>query len=204
MDSERKDLIKNAMVLVWIGELWNVVEAAIALSAGAQSKSIALLAFGLKSVIELFLGAILIWQLRKEWYATEGQKISEKKALKLLGCAFLLLAFYVFAQSVATLFGWIKEPEPNLVGVILVLASAAVMTALYFGKTRIAKKLDSRSLQKEAVATLVCDLQDMTVFMGLGFNALLGWWWADPVSALILVPFLVHEGREAFEESDEK
>ncbi|MFH0864444.1 MAG: cation transporter [Candidatus Gottesmanbacteria bacterium] len=201
---KRKQLIKNAMILVWIGELWNVFEAVIALSAGTQSGSIALLAFGSKSIIELFLGGILIWQLRKEWKMSHGQKVGETKALKYLGWAFFVLAAYASAQSVATLLGWLREPETSLTGIFLVIASAVLMTVLYFGKTRIAKKIGSRSLQKEAVATLACDLQDMTVFVGLGFNALFGWWWADPVSALLLVPFLVKEGREALEESKKR
>jgi divalent metal cation (Fe/Co/Zn/Cd) transporter len=199
----RTSLIKKAMILVWIGELWNVAEAAIALSVGAQVGSIALIAFGLKSIIELFLGGILIWQLRKEWHVADGHQISEKGALKYLGIAFFVLALYISGQSLATLFGWLQEPEPSGTGIILVLASAALMTSLYFGKTSIAKKIGSRSLQKEAVATLACDLQDMTVLIGLGFNALLGWWWADPVAALLLVPFLIKEGREALDESRE-
>lgn len=202
-NENRKSLIKKAMALVWIGELWNVVEAVVALSAGIRAASISLLAFGSKSIIELFLGAVLILQLRRELQAAEHQKVSEKKALKLLGWAFFALAFYVLGQSIATLFGWLEKPEESVTGIVLVLASAGVMTGLYFSKTRIAKKLGSRSLQKEAVATLACDLQDMTVFVGLAFNGLFGWWWADPVSALVLVPFLIHEGREAIEESAE-
>lgn len=199
--NNRKKLIKKAMVLVWIGELWNVVEAVIALSAGATAGSVALIAFGSKSIIELFLGGILIWQLRKEWKVSEGEVVSEKKALKLLGLAFFLLAFYVFAQSTATLLGWLKEPEESIAGIFLVLSSAAIMAILYIGKTRIAKQLRSRSLHKEAVTTLACDLQDMTVLVGLALNAIFGWWWADPATALLLVPFLIREGREALEES---
>lgn len=201
--SDRKNSIKKAMVLVWTGELWNIVEAVIAISAGAAVGSIALIAFGSKSIIELFLGGILIWQLRREWKISDGETVSEKKVLKLLGVAFFVLAFYVLTQSTATLLGWLKEPEESLTGIILVLASAALMTFLYFRKTKIAKKIGSRSLQKEAVATLACDLQDMTVFVGLGLNALFGWWWADPVAALLLVPFLIKEGREALKESNE-
>lgn len=201
--NDRKTFIKKAMILVWIGELWNVVEAVIALSAGATAASIALIAFGLKSIIELFLGGILIWQLRREWNVSEGEVVSEKKALKLLGIAFFVLAFYVFGQSIATLLGWLREPESSLTGIFLVLSSAAIMAFLYLGKTRIAKQLSSRSLQKEAVATLACDLQDMTVLVGLGLNALFGWWWADPATTLLLIPFLIREGREALEESNE-
>ena len=201
--NDRKTLIKKAMILVWIGELWNVVEAVIALSAGASAGSIALLAFGFKSITELFLGGILIWQLRREWNVSDGEVVSEKKALKLLGIAFFVLAFYVLAQSTATLLGWLREPESSLTGIFLVLSSAAIMAFLYLGKTRIAKQLSSRSLQKEAVATLACDLQDMTVLVGLGLNELFGWWWADPATALLLIPFLIREGREALEESNE-
>jgi divalent metal cation (Fe/Co/Zn/Cd) transporter len=201
----RKKLIKKAMTLVWIGELWNIVEVAIALSVGVQAGSVALIAFGSKSIIELFLGAVLIWQLRKEWYmADSGHKTSERKVLKYLAIAFFVLAFYVFAQSAVVLFGWLEEPEPSMTGIILVVASAALMTFLYFGKTRLAKKLGCRALQKEAAATLGCDLQDMTVLVGLGFNALFGWWWADPVSALLLVPFFIKEGREALKESKDE
>lgn len=201
--NNRKDFIKKAMILVWIGELWNVVEAVIALSAGATAGSVALLTFGFKSIIELFLGGILIWQLRREWKVSEGEVVGEKKALKLLGLAFFLLAFYVFAQSTVTLLGWLKEPEESLTGIFLVLSSTAIMAFLYLSKTRIAKQLKSRSLQKEAVATLACDLQDMTVLVGLGLNALFGWWWADPATALLLIPFLIKEGQEALEESNE-
>ena len=201
--TERNSAIKQAMILVWIGELWNVFEAVLALGTGFQSGSVALIAFGSKSVIELFLGGILIWQLRKEWNLSNGEKVSEHTALRYLGWAFFVLAVYVTVQSSATIAGWLREPETSLVGIFLVIASAVLMTILYVAKTRIAKKIGSKSLQKEAVATLACDLQDMTVLVGLGFNALLGWWWADPVSALLLVPFLIREGREALEEARE-
>jgi divalent metal cation (Fe/Co/Zn/Cd) transporter len=199
----RKETIKKAMTLVWIGEIWNIIEAVLALHAGVASGSVSLLAFGLKSIIELLLGAILIWQLRRELNAVEGESVNEKRTLKLLGYSFFGLAAYVVIQSGATLVGWIREPEVSLTGIFVVLASAVIMALLYVGKTYLAKKLGSRSLHKEARATLACDLQDMTVIIGLVFNALFGWWWADPVSALLLVPFLIKEGREALEESEE-
>lgn len=200
---DRKALIKKALILVWTGELWNLVEAVVALASGVQAASVALLAFGLKSVIELFLGGVLIWQLRREWGASSGEPVKERRALKLLGYSFYALAFYVLLQSAAVLLGWLKEPEESLAGLILAVASAVVMAVLYVGKTRLARELGSRSLQKEAVATLACDLQDMTVIVGLVFNKFFRWWWADPASALLLIPFLVHEGREALEEAGE-
>jgi len=199
---KRHTYIKRALVLVWVGLLWNVIEAGVAIAAGVEAGSAALLAFGLKSIIELFLGTLLLWQLRKELHSSD-KNVSEEKTLRLLGYAFYVLAAYVSVQSIATLAGWLEEPEPSLVGIILVLASAALMTVLYFAKTGLAKKLGSRSLRKEATATLICDLQDLTVLVGLAFSILIGWWWADPLAALILVPFLIKEGREAFQEGRE-
>jgi divalent metal cation (Fe/Co/Zn/Cd) transporter len=99
-------------------------------------------------------------------------------------------------QSVATLFGVLPEPEQTSVGMMLIIASAIVMAILYFQKMTIAKKIGSRALKAEAKETLVCDLQDLTVLVGLAANFLFGWWWADPVAALGLIPFLIREGRE--------
>ena len=84
------------------------------------------------------------------------------------------------------------------------VASAVVMSGLYVGKMRIATRMQSRSLRAEAMETLLCDIQDLTILVGLGFNALLSWWWADPVSALVLIPFLVKEGMENFSGHDDE
>ena len=106
------------------------------------------------------------------------------------------MAGYIFLQSIATLLGYFPEPEETSIGLILIIASAIVMTILYFKKMAIAKKIGSRALRAEAKETLVCDLQDLTVLVGLGANFLFGWWWADPVAALGLIPFLIKEGWE--------
>lgn len=200
--AERKGLLVKAMVLVWIGELWNVVEIVTAISAGLAAGSSALLAFGFKSIIELFLGGILLWQLKKELGRSDNKIRSEGKTLKLLGYSFVLLAIYVAFQSTATFFGWFNRPEESLGGIILVILSAVLMTILYWRKTNIAKKIHSQSLQKEATIGLACDLQDMTVLAGLGLNVLFGWWWADPLAALILIPFLLKQGRQALREAN--
>lgn len=188
-------LRRKALLLVSVGLLWNLVEAGASFWAGVQSGSVALIAFGLDSIIELFAGAVLVWQLRGEWKGEE-EEATERRAQRLLGITFFLLSVYIALQSGATLLGWLPEPEPSLVGIAIVAASALVMSGLYIGKMRIASQMQSRSLRAEAIESLVCDLQDLTVFVGLGFNALLSWWWADPVSALLLIPFLIKEGRE--------
>ena len=195
-------LRKSALLLVWIGEIWNLLEMGVALWSGLRADSVALVAFGLDSFIELFVGFVLIWRLSKEWKGEEGEA-AENRALKLVGVTFFLLAAFILLQSSATMLGWLPEPRPSPLGIVLVIASALVMTTLYFLKTDIAGKLGSRSLRAEAVESLVCDLQDLTLLLGLGLNALLGWWWADPAAALLLVLFLLKEGREALSGEEE-
>ena len=195
-------LRRKALLMVWIGELWNIGEMGVALWSGVEASSVSLIAFGLDSGVELFAGAMLIWNLRKEWSQEEG-KATDRKALRLLGGTFFLLSAYIAFQSIATLLGWMKKPQESYIGVILVIASAVVMTVLYLGKTKIAKKIGSRSLRAEAIESLVCDLQDLTVLCGLGLNILLGWWWADPIAALLLIPFLLKEGLESFRDEED-
>ena len=199
----RQRLRQRALLLVWIGELWNMVEAGVALWSGIVAGSVALLAYGLDAIIELFAGAVLIWHLSREWGEHE-EGAAEKKALKLVGITFFVLSTYILVQAVATLLGWFAEPRESLVGIILVVASAVVMTLLFFWKTNLAKKLGSPALRAEAKESLACDLQDLTLLVGLGANALWGWWWADPVAALALIPWLLKEGWESVFQKEEE
>ncbi len=152
------------------------------------------------SIIEIFAGAVLIWRLNLRERQEEDD--AEGRALKLVGVTFFLLAAFVAFQSYATLTGFLFEPQESPVGIVLVLASAIMMSVLYLGKTRLAKQLGSCALRAEAVESLMCDLQDLTLLAGLGLNALFGWWWADPVAALFLIPFFLKEGWEAFSDTD--
>lgn len=192
-------LRKKALVLVWVGFVWNFLEAGVALWSASMVSSVALFAFGLDSIIEIFAGAVLIWRLNLK---EEKEMEAESRALKLVGVTFFLLTAFVAFQSVATLTGFLVEPQESTVGIILVVASAVLMTILYIGKTRLAKQLGSRALRAEAVESLMCDLQDLTVLAGLGLNTLFGWWWADPIAALFLIPFFIKEGWEAFRGDD--
>ena len=192
-------LRKQALILVWIGESWNILEAGVALWAALLSSSVALLAFGLDSLIELFAGAVLIWRFSKE---ASDESLAERKALRLVGVTFFLLSGFILFQSLATLLGYSGEPQQSFPGVLITVLSALVMTILFAFKKNIAKKLSSRALRAEAYESLMCDLQDLVVIAGLGLNILLGWWWADPVMALTLVPFLVREGLESFRKEE--
>lgn len=196
---ESGTLRKTALVLVVSGLLWNVLEGGVALWAAAQTSSVALLAYGLDSVIEIAAGGVLVWRLRA---GVEESEAAEKRAQRLLALSFFLLAAYIAVHSLINLLGFFPEPEPSLVGIVLVVASAVVMSALYVGKMRIATRMQSWSLRAEALESLFCDLQDVTILIGLGLNILLSWWWADPVVALFLVPFFVKEGLENFKGHD--
>lgn len=192
---ESNALRRTALVLVLAGLLWNLVEAAVSLWAGVQDDSVAILAFGLDSIVELLAGGVLIWRLSLERDELE-EKAVEIRARRLLGLSFFLLATYVVLHSGANLMGWLPEPRSSPVGIGIVAASVVVMSGLYVGKMRIATKMQSRSLRSEAMESLLCDLQDLTILVGLGLNSLFAWWWADPLTALFLVPFLVKEGIE--------
>jgi divalent metal cation (Fe/Co/Zn/Cd) transporter len=187
---------------VWIGELWNIIEAGVALWSAKGAGSVALLAYGLDSLIELFAGGVLIWHLSQEW--REHEEAADKRAQRLVGVTFFLLSAYIAVQAAGTLLGWFAEPRESLVGIILVVASAIVMTSIFFPKISIAGKLESLALRAEAKESLACDLQDLTLLIGLGANALWGWWWADPVAALALIPWLVKEGWESVFQREEE
>ncbi len=197
MAFEGETLRRTALILVIGGLLWNVVEAVVALWAGLQAGSVAMLAFGLDSIVEFLAGGVLVWRLRTR-LDEPAAEAAERRAQRLLGLSFFLLAGYIVLHSGANLVGWLPEPQPSLAGIAIVVASAVVMSGLYVAKMRIAARMQSRSLRAEAMETLFCDLQDLTILVGLALNSLLAWWWADPVAALFLVPFFLKEGRENF------
>ena len=195
--TQADNLRRRALVLVAIGLAWNLVEAVVAFWAGARVGSVALIAFGLDSVIELFAGGVLVWRLRQEGDEHQDEA-AERRAQRLVGITFFVLAGYVGLHSVVSLGGWLPEPQPSLAGIGIAVASAVVMTILYVAKMRIASRMQSRALRAEAVESLFCDLQDLAILVGLGLNVLFAWWWADPVAALLLIPFFIKEGRENF------
>jgi len=197
---EKKSLRNKALLLVWIGEIWNVFEAAVALWSAWIASSVALFAFGLDSLIELFAGAVLLWRFYQE-KSNEGSK--EKRALKLIGITFFVLSAIILLQSIPTLFGYFSRPQESFAGILITISSAVLMTVLFVFKNWIAKKLKSRALRAEAYESLICDIQDLVILAGLGMNILFGWWWADPIMAMVLIPFLIKEGLESFREEQE-
>lgn len=194
---------QRALVAEYFTVGWNVVEGIIAITAGVLAGSIALVGFGLDSYVEVASGLVLIWRLRKHGFSDdEEEEAAEKKAILFVGATFLLLAAYVFYESGKKLY-FHEHPEESLLGIILAIVSLIVMPFLAFYKKKIAAEINSRALRADALETLACSYLSLTLLLGLGANALFGWWWADPVAALAMIYFLVKEGKEAIEEGRE-
>jgi len=188
----RGPAVRKGRRLEYFTIAWNLAEAAIALGAGLLAGSIALVGFGIDSLIESSSGAVLLWRLQ------EGEKGEEreKRALKLVGISLVALAAYVAVEAIKSLF--LREaPEKSLIGIALAAVSLVVMPLLARAKRRVAAQLTSRALVADSRQTDICAYLSAILLGGLGLNALFGWWWADPVAALGMVPIIAREGIEA-------
>ncbi|HEU0276010.1 MAG TPA: cation transporter [Candidatus Udaeobacter sp.] len=171
---------------------WNLVEALVAVSAGVFAASIALIGFGIDSLIESLSGGILLWRLQE----IEKHAKRERVAERLVGLSFFLLALYVAFEAGKSLLNH-EQPEASVVGIVLSVASLIVMPLLAHAKRRVAARLDSPALIADSRQTDVCAYLSAILLAGLALNALFGWWWADPVAALCMVPMVLREGLEA-------
>lgn len=186
-----------ALSLVVATMVYNLLEAGIAIVAGIAARSIALVGFGLDSVIELAAAGALLWRLSVEARGAEPESVerAERRVGRFIGVTFLVLALYVTVQSAVILIGG-SQPQESLIGIVLASASLVVMPLIAWGKLRAAAAIGSGSLRAEARETLACAYLSLALLVGLAANAALGWWWADPVAALLMVPWLVKEGIE--------
>jgi len=184
--------------------VYNLVEAFLALWAGYQAGSIALVGFGLDSGIEILAAGVVLWRMRVEARggSIEAVEAAEERVLKIVGYSFFILAGYVVLQSL-----WVLSQESgakeSTLGLALAIASLIIMPVIAWGKFKVAGQIDSPALIAEAKETLACSYLSFCLFLGLAANAFWGWWWADPAAALLMVPWLVHEGLEALEDEDE-
>ena len=170
---------------------YNVVEAIIAISAGTVAGSIALIGFGLDSVIEVSSAAAVAWQ-----FSAPDPERREQVALRVIAGSFFALAAYVTVEALRTLIAE-SEPERSTVGIVLVAISVVVMPFLSWAQRRAGRELGSASAVADSRQTLLCTYLSAGVLVGLVLNAALGWWWADPVVALGLAVVAVREGRDA-------
>jgi divalent metal cation (Fe/Co/Zn/Cd) transporter len=171
---------------------WNITEAAVAMGAGVFAGSIALLGFGIDSLIESLSGGILLWRLQR----AQTDQERERPALTLVGVSFFLLALYVAVEAATSLLRR-EQPEISIVGIVLSVVSLIVLPLLARAKRRVAARLESRALFADSRQTDICAYLSAILLGGLLLNALFGWWWADPVAALCMLPLIFHEGIEA-------
>lgn len=171
---------------------WNVTEAAVSITAGLIAGSVALVGFGADAVIESLSGLVLLWRLQ----AHEHDERREKHALKLVGICFLVLGAYVATDAACSLYRH-EAPETSVVGIVISALSLAVMPLLARAKRRVAGRLNSAALAADSRQTDLCAYLSAILLGGLVLNAVFGWWWADSVAALVMVPIIVREGLQA-------
>lgn len=185
-------LRRRVRLLVAATITYNVVEAVVAITAGALASSVALIGFGLDSVIEVGSAAAVAWQ-----FAAPDPRHRERVALRVIAWSFFALAAGVTVEALRTLLG-AAEAEHSTVGIALVATSVVVMPVLSYAQRRAGRELGSASAVADSAQTLLCTYLSAAVLVGLVLNSALGWWWADPVAALVLAGLAVKEGRAAW------
>ena len=191
---ERAALERRAKLLAWGGNAWHLVEFAIAVGAGAAAGSVALIGFGLDSLIELAAGGIVIWLFSGGRGASEH---AERRAQQLIAASYALLVAYIAVESVRDLAGS-HHPEVSWVGIGLAAFTAPTMPLLARAKRGVGRKLNSSATVSEAGQNMICAYLSIALLVGLLANALPGWWWADPAAALVIAAVAAREGVESW------
>jgi divalent metal cation (Fe/Co/Zn/Cd) transporter len=194
-NSNRPALIKKGRYLEYFTIGYNSLEGLIAVAAGLMAGSIALVGFGFDSMIEVTSGAVLLWRLNADVNEERRERV-EAISLIIVGLCFVVLALYVSYDSVKSLIRR-EAPEESMVGIGLAAVSLAAMPLLVRAKRKVARAIKSKALIADSKQTELCTYLSAILLGGLLLNALLGWWWADPVAALVMVPIITTEGIEA-------
>jgi divalent metal cation (Fe/Co/Zn/Cd) transporter len=191
--------VRRGRRLEYLTVIWNSLEALVSIAAGVVAGSIALVGFGLDSVIETSSGAVMLWRLHhSNERDVASRERAERIALRLVGISFLALATYVGVDAARTLY--LREaPERSLVGIVIAALSLLVMPLLAHAKRGVASALNSGAMLADSRQTDICAYLSAILLAGLALNALFGWWWADPAAALIMTPIIAKEGIEALQ-----
>lgn len=192
---ERSKLVTSGRRLEYFTIAYNSLEGLIAVIAGLIAGSIALVGFGFDSLIEVTSGTVLLWRLHADLDEDRLERI-EAISLRIVGICFVVLAIYVTYDSVKSLVRR-EAPQESIVGIVLAAVSLIVMPLLVRAKRKVARGINSGALMADSKQTELCTYLSAILLGGLLLNALLGWWWADPVAALVMVPIIVKEGIEA-------
>ena len=194
--------IRLALLLTYITLGWMTVEGGASLFLGWLSKSLLLEAFGIDSVVEIFSAAVLLWRLKVEARGDAGlERVEavERRAAKLVGSTLYVLAVYVALNSAYGLFinPRLTDTHESAWGIVIGLVAKVGMPVLAGYKLRVAARLNSRALRADAMESITCGYLSIVLMVGLAASRVFGWWWLDSVAALVLIPFLIKEGREA-------
>lgn len=190
--ARRQQLGRRAQLLAAASVAYNGIEAVIAITAGLVAGSIALVGFGLDSVVEVSSGLIVLWQFRHRLPESR-----ERRALRLMALSFFALAAYVTVESVRALMVG-HDPAPSPVGIVLATASLVIMPFLSWAQRRTGRSLGSNAVVADSTQTLLCSYLSAVLLAGLVLNATLGWSWADPLAGLVIAAVAVREGLEAW------
>ena len=191
---ERARLVRRARLLAWGGNAWHFVEFAIALTAGIAAGSIALVGFGFDSLIEALAGFIILWRFAR---ARAHSESAERRAQQLIAVSYFVLAAYVGVESVRTLLGG-SHPAASWIGIGIAAVTAPTMPLLARAKQRVGRRLNSSATVSEGSQNMICAYLSVALLVGLGVNALFGWWWADPGAALVIAAVALREGIESW------
>jgi divalent metal cation (Fe/Co/Zn/Cd) transporter len=194
LDLDRPALVRRGLWLNYFGLGYNSLEGLIAIGAGIMAGSVALVGFGIDSVIEVTASVAALWRLRADFDARRRHEV-ERITYRIIGTSFLALAVYVAYDSGMSLYRG-ERPDESRIGIALAAVSLIVMPALVRAKRKVASGLTSRALHADANQTALCTWLSGILLGGLVLNAAFGWWWADPVAALIMVPIIAKEGVE--------
>ncbi len=203
---QREALLRRGVLLAVLSVCWDLVEGLVALAAGAASSSVALVGFGVDSLIETASAVIVGTRFAYEMKGVSAERAerAEKIASCIAGILLLLLAVYLLIDSSIRLFGRGVEPRPSFAGIAISALALVVMPLLGRAKLKTAALARSPALRADAYETITCAWLSFATLAGLGLNAVLGWWWADPLAALVLVPLIVREGLEGIRGEDDE
>ena len=196
-DDVASRLRRRGFWLEYASMAWMTIEAAVAIVSGVLASSIALIGFGLDSVIEFFSAAVLVWQLRG---AVSEER--ETRALRLIAVSFFVLAAYLTIESITDLVSQ-HRPGQSAAGIVVTAAALVIMPLLALAKRRTGQQLGNQALIADAAESAFCAFTSAAALMGIGLNAWLGWWWADPAAALVIAGLAVREGIEAWAADDD-
>jgi len=195
LEKRRVSILRRGRRLEYFTIAYNSLEGLISVVLGLMAGSIALVGFGIDSVIEVTSGAALLWRLHGDEDDAQSE-CKERITLQIVGVCFLVLAVYVSYEALTSLLNR-EAPERSVLGIILAIASLIVMPLLTRAKRQVAREIGSAAMTADAKQTEFCVYLSAILLGGLVLNALLGWWWGDPVAALIMVPIIGKEGLEA-------